>query len=59
MLVDSHSERVDARHKTRHDKATSQIQHQPRRVLQALLHPHQERHRLAAVDDARPKFVNV
>ncbi len=30
----------------------SQIQHQPRRVLQAFLHPHQKCHRLAAVDDA-------
>jgi len=29
-----------------------QIQHHPGRVLQALLDPHQERHRLAAVDDA-------
>src|SRR6266498_4298661 len=32
--------------------ASLQIQDQPRRVFQALLHPHQERHRLAAVDDA-------
>src|SRR5260370_3726305 len=30
----------------------SQIQHQPRRILQALLDTHQERHRVFAVDDA-------
>src|SRR5437899_2368324 len=29
-----------------------QLHHQPRRILQNLLHPHQKRHRLAAVDEA-------
>src|SRR5262245_64315276 len=31
---------------------SSQIQHQACRILQAFFHPHQERHRLAAIDDA-------
>src|ERR1700730_5147676 len=30
----------------------SQIHHEPRRILQNLLHPHQKRHRLSAVDEA-------
>jgi hypothetical protein len=34
-----------------HAATLSQVQHQPRRVLQRLLDPHEEGHRLAAVDD--------
>src|SRR5438309_3788702 len=30
----------------------SQIHHEPRRTLQTLLHPHQKRHRLSAVEEA-------
>src|SRR5215213_3261474 len=33
-------------------QAASQIQHQPCRILEGLLDPHQEGHRLLAVDDA-------
>ena len=32
--------------------SVSQVQHEPGRILQSLLHPHQEGHRLLTVDDA-------
>ncbi len=43
---------VDARHKAGHDGRWLEVQHQPRRLLEAFLHPHQERDRFAAIDKA-------